>query len=168
MTVLLLLACAPSSGSVSLDTGVYEADADTDVDADTDTDVATVDTSVWIGTRELSYDGCTDTLDEEGYQLSSDWEYYEYVQDECSRCTHFYEVSVGPDEACGLDVSTTVYRGLVLDAETGRAEVWGFSNNGTSEYDGDADFDGMNVDYDYDLWDGAVDIVGRIEFPQAD
>lgn len=169
MTLILLLSCTPSSGSLSLDTGTYEADADADVDADTDTDATPVpDTSVWIGERDISYDGCNDTLEEDGFLLDEDWEYYEYVQDECSKCTHFYEVDVSPDEACGLSISTTVYRGLILDAEDGSAEVWGFSTNGTSEYDDNADFDGLNVEYAYDLYDGYVEIVGRINFPELE
>lgn len=172
MTLILILSCTPSSGSVSVDTGsLIEADADTDADTDSDTDVDTPpepDTSVWIGERDLRYDGCEETLSEEGFELDDSWEYYEYVQDECPKCNHFYEVDVWPEQACGLGISTTVYRGLILDADEGHAEVWGFSNNGTSEYDDNADFDGMNVDYAYDVYDGAVEIVGRINFPELD
>ncbi len=163
MTLILLLSCTPSSGSLSLPEGTYETDTDTG------TGVApTPDTSVWIGERDISYDGCNDTLVEDGFQLDEDWEYYEYVQDECSKCTHFYEVDVSPDEACGLAISTTVYRGLILDAEEGSAEVWGFSNRDTTEYDYRAEFDGTNVDYEYDLYDGYVEIVGRINFPELE
>ncbi len=168
LSLLAALACTPSSGTLDVDAPVTD-DTGTpdsaDVDDTGDTQPAPEpDLGVWIGSRAISYDGCTDEVEEEGYLLDESWEYYDYVQGECGDCTHFYVVEVWPAEACGLDVSTTVYRGLVFDGDS--AEVWAFSQNGTSDLDRSADFDGMNIDYAYDLYDGYVEIEGRVEFPE--
>jgi hypothetical protein len=165
LSLLLALACTPPSGEIDVDAPPASDDSATDsVDTGDSQPTPEPDLSVWLGGRSIAYDGCKDEVEEEGYQLDEDWEYYDYVQDECRDCTHFYVIEVWPDEACGLGVTTTAYRGLVFDGED--AEVWAFSQNGTSDLDTRASFDGMNIDYSYELYDGYVEIEGRVEFPE--
>lgn len=120
------------------------------------------DTSIWNGSRLVAYDGCEETLYEEGYELLSDWEYYDWAAENCPDCTNFYYVEVSPDEVCGIPVTTEVYRGLVLNEPD--AEVWTFSYRGAEILDSNASFDGMVVEYAYES--NGIEIQGLIEFPE--
>lgn len=171
----LLFACE-KTGTIEVpvdDTGAPAGDDSADDSAPADDSAADdsdeplpdpePDTSVWAGTRVVTYGDCQETLYEEGYELGRDWEYYDWALEYCPDCQHIYAVEVSPDEVCGIPVTTEVYRGLILDEPD--AEVWTFSYQGAYALDDRASFDGMAVDYAYEL-DGGLYIEGRLEFPE--
>jgi len=169
--LLFILGCAPGSivltnpdGSPVGDSGVT---GDTGQVDDTGEVQGEPDFSVWDGERVISTEeGCEEALGEEGYELGPEWEYYDYVVDYCPECDHYYYVEVGPDEVCGIDVASEVIRGVVLG--DGQAEVWTFYPGDPDTLDDDATFDGRVIEYSYRLWDGYLDIEGRVEFPVLD
>lgn len=166
--LLLALACAP--GTIVLGDGP-DAPDDTAIVADDtgdtgDTDIidGEPDFAIWEGSRLIeTEEGCSDEILEEGYELGPEWEYYDYVVDYCPECDHFYYVEMWPEEVCGIDVASEAVRGVTLGEDW--AEVWTFYPGEPDALDDDAVFDGWVIDYDYRLWDGYLDIEGRVEFP---
>ncbi len=103
-----------------------DADADTDADSDTDSDSDSdsdadsdkeLDFSRWSGAREFAYDDCKGRLEEEGETVSQDDRLYEDLVDYCGSCEHFYELSVGPETACGFTVTQHTYRALLFNMD---------------------------------------------------
>jgi hypothetical protein len=165
--LLFALACSP--GKIVLtnadgepigdDTGVGDSGDTGDTGPDGDPDY-----SVWSGEREIqTEDGCFETLYEDGFELESDWEYYDEVVDYCPECQHFYYAEVSPEVVCEVSVANEVIRGVVFDEDS--AEVWTFYPGEPRALDSNAAFDGWSIDYDYDLYDGYILIEGRVEFP---
>jgi hypothetical protein len=116
MLTLVLLSCQPSELSVQIDSGGLDSASPGDTDTDTDTDEG-VDFSTWSGAREFSYDVCKGRLEETGERLGEDSPILPQTERYCGDCDHWYELDIGPDVACGFDVTQRSFRGLRLQED---------------------------------------------------
>lgn len=165
MSLLVLLACS-QSGSVDItpDAGTPQDTAGDTADTNP-SEPLEPDFVSWDGERVISYDGCEDTLFEEGLDYG-DKDVVEQIQDAgCPDCFVLFELDVGPDEVCGLDVSTTAYRSLAFDGE--RYTIWGITSRGELyELADDLELtDDLRLEYDYSQYDGALQVTGWVQFP---
>ena len=62
----------------------------------------------WDGTRVLNFDGCSETITEEGDEVSQDFPNWMSL---CN-CDEIYYVQVDTSSACGLQVQTAFYRAV--------------------------------------------------------
>ena len=166
MLSFILLACTPSELSVGTDPTRDSGLLDTSGPVDTDTDVDThddLDFSTWTGTRNFSFRNCDGELEETGQRLSEGWDQYFVLEMFCEDCDHWYELEVGPEEACGFTVTQYTFRGLqfqddgtvgIYDMDVG-ATGGGWLTSGTWASD--------NV-ITYDYYIDTIRLDGLIEF----
>lgn len=165
MSLLVLLACS-QSGSIDItaDSGVPQ-DTGADTGDTGTTEPLEPDFVSWEGERLIAYDGCEETLYEDGWDYG-DKDVVEQIQDGgCPDCFVLFELEVGPDEVCGLDVSTTTYRSLAFDGD--RYAIWGITSRGEL-YVLAEDLeltDDLRLEYDYSQYDGALQVTGWVQFP---
>ncbi|MCB9741763.1 MAG: hypothetical protein H6740_04055 [Alphaproteobacteria bacterium] len=174
LPLLALLGCTPSgtiklgdsgtpggddTGTTGDDTGAGGDDSGEDTEPPPEPDF-----SRWIGERSVLYDDCEEIIYEEGQAYEADWEYYDVVFEWCPECDYVYSVEAGPEQVCGLGVTQQTYRLLDLDGD--RAILYYFDQREGWLELAEGDFDGFNIEYRYRLYDGAVDIEGRVEFPE--
>jgi len=185
-----LLACN-SKGSVVIDVEDIAEDTATEEGNPGDTDIEDTDTedtdpeeetpptdnanpdiypNYWSGTRTVNYQGCTETIVEEGVEISFDIpaEWMEL----CS-CDEIYYVEVVGGSACGLSVQFQFYRAVKYNGF--EMDIWYYQNpEETSPYEplplakARIDEDGETWNYRYSP-DGSGDeirIEGTVDFSQ--
>lgn len=154
---------APTDDSSGADDSDDPDPTDDSDEPDPDPDPAEEpDYSVWLGERVLYYDGCEATLTEKGAEVGADFEYWDYLDYYCADCDYWYYVEVSPDEACGLDIATETFRGVVFNGD--RADVYYMSTSGSGGVLAeDADFDGWTITYEYET--SGVLLEGVVEYP---
>ncbi len=153
--ILALLACQPTLIDLSEDTSAPTDDTAASSD---DTGPTTSDSGgnassgPWGWTGYRAYDigeRCDGELDEEGLELQ---ENTAHLAAACPDCERFFQLSVSPEEICGLGVASPTWRGLSYP-EAGRVGIYAINEGdggwAASHY-ADAD-DGDRVDY---AWDG--------------
>ena len=119
--------------------------------------------------REISFESCSDTLYEEGRQITEEPQ-AEPLKQLCTNCTAFYDLTVSPNLICydQVPVATQLYRGVILHNPL-EMSIYAFSEteNGYSLY---LLADAVNVDgnwrYDYEstFQSYLYTVSGSIEF----
>ncbi len=138
------------------------------------------DYSVWLGTRTIIMDGCTEEIEEEGFLLDEDWEFADYLGEleaACPECTHFYEIETSPGTVCDwIGVDSPIYRGIALDEGSAYIDVYTLDSFFVTEdyywiwadmLSENSPFDGWSIEYDYDDWFGYIIYEGLVEFPET-
>lgn len=143
--LLLWLACGGSKTDISddgitaqegdsgntndSDSSPSDSGSDTENDSDTDTDspLDSGDTAVgepsypfyWAGEISVDSNGCTATVSEVGVEFTQDPNGIQLLQDKpCPECDEIYYIEeVDPLEACGLQFTKPIIRGISREAD---------------------------------------------------
>ena len=91
------------------DTDPVDTDTDEPVEIPADNNNPNVYPNEWWGTRVLNFDGCSETITEDGYEVSQEYSNWMSV---CNCDEIYYVEVVDTSSACGLPVQTAFYRAV--------------------------------------------------------